>query len=232
MTHSEFSDTFDVLVRSTVHNEEGLRTFMFDEYEKSVFLTKAQDEIFIALYTGKGTYEGFESTEELRRYLDSLNKTKTYTEEDRIEDQIGVSTNSIFYELPEDLAFITMEQVTYADETLDCYDGSTASVYPVTQDEYSTIKGNPFRGPTKYKVIRLDHEGNMVELISKYNIGTYLLKYLTKPKPIILDNLPEGLSINGYSEITECELRPTLHNLILNRAVQLALQSQGTSENK
>jgi hypothetical protein len=35
----------------------------FDEYEKSVFLTKAQEELVIHYYTGKATGDSFEDTE-------------------------------------------------------------------------------------------------------------------------------------------------------------------------
>ena len=202
---------------------------MLDEYEKSVFLTQAQLEIVINLYNGKNPYgDSFESTEEMRRYLDYLIKTKVYTPEDQVEST-KLSNNSIFYQLPEDLAFITMEQVTYNDESLGCYNGSTANVYPVTQDEYAKVKNNPFRGSTKYKVIRLDSGESIVELIPKYNIGEYLIKYLSKPEPIILENLPSNLSIEGVSEQTECKLNPILHKAIIERAVMKALQSKGLS---
>ena len=166
-----------------------------------------------------------------RRYLESLVKTKIYSVEDA-ESNTGVSKTSIFFKLPTDLAFITLEQVTYDDDTLGCYNGSVASVYPVTQDEYEKVKNNAFRGPTKYKVIRLDPGNNLVELVSKYDIGEYLVRYLSKPNPIILETLPDDLTINGKNSWKECELNPILHDTILTRAVQLALQSKGISVDK
>ena len=52
----------------------------FDEYEKSVFLTKAQEELVISIYDGKNlSGESFENTEEARRSLSSLVKTFTTT---------------------------------------------------------------------------------------------------------------------------------------------------------
>jgi len=232
MTTQEFSNTFDTLLNSydtqvPFGEQTSKREIVLDEYEKSLYLTRAQEEVAVNLYNGKNPYgESFESTEELRRYLENLIKTKVYTADEQIED-IGVSDNSVFYKLPSDMAFITMEQVIYDDDKLGCYNGSIASVYPITQDEYNKIKNNPFRGPTKYKVIRLDSGNNTVELISKYTIGDYLLKYLSKPEPIILDTLPEGVTIDGLNQITECKLNPILHNTILERAVQMARQSKG-----
>lgn len=234
MTREEFSNSFDVSLNSYKNNPNFGNSFdsvniALDEYEKSVFLTKAQEEVIINLYNGKNIYgDSFESTEEIRRYLDSLVKTTTYQVTDSEEDVTKLSDSSIVFPLPNDIAFITLEQIKYSDESLGCADGSIASVYPVTHDEYEVIKNNPFRGPSKYKAIRIDYGDNKVEIISKYNIGEYLIKYLSKPKPIILEDLPDNLSIEGYSMATDCELNPLLHNTILTRAVQLAIVSRGS----
>ena len=49
MTNEEFSNEFDILINNI---NVGLE---FDEYEKSVYLTKAQEEVVEGLYTGKIT---------------------------------------------------------------------------------------------------------------------------------------------------------------------------------
>lgn len=237
MTILEFSNTFDTLLNSygtqaQFGEQVSKRQIVLDEYEKSLCLTKAQEEVVVNFYNGKNPYgDSFESTEEMRRYLESLVKTKVYSTEEQVSGT-GVSDNSVFYKLPPDVAFITMEQITYEDEALGCYSGSTATVYPVTQDEYSRIKNNPFRGPTRYKAIRLDTGNNTVELVSKYKIGEYLLKYLSKPEPIILEDLPNNLTIEGRWEHSECKLNSILHDTILERAVQIALQAKGISVTK
>ncbi|MBQ9391944.1 MAG: hypothetical protein IJU02_07115 [Lachnospiraceae bacterium] len=234
MNLKEFSDGFDTLVGSyrrfkDFDKKEELDSIEFNEYEKSFFLTKAENEVVINYYNGKNVYgDSFESTEEIRRYLDSLIKTKSYSLADNVEGNVGVSDKSVFFKLPETLAFITLEQVIYDDITLGCYNGKRANVYPVTQDEYATVKDNPFRGPTRYKALRLDYGDNIVEIIPKYSISNYLIKYVSKPSPIILEDLPNALSIDGVTEATECELNSILHNTILERAVALALATKST----
>lgn len=232
MTSEEFSNGFDTLVNSyrrfkAFDKQERLDSIEFDEYEKSFYLTKAQEELVINFYNGKNPYgDSFESTEELRRYLDNLVKTKVYKAEDAIAVVDALSDKSLFFELPDDIMFITYEQVTFDDASIGCYNGQTADVYPVTQDEYNKVIKNPFRGPTKHRVLRVDTGDNNVELISKFNISKYLVKYLSKPSPIILEYLPNGLTINGISSETPCELNEILHNTILKIAVQTALQSK------
>ena len=237
MTNQEFSNTFTTLLNSyntqaQFGEQASKREIVLDEYEKSVLLTKAQEELVISYYNGKNPFgDSFESTEEMRRYLDSLIKTKTYLPQDKVEST-KLSSDSVLFKLPSDLMFITLEQVTFDAERLGCANGSTASVHPVTQDEYSEVKGNPFRGPSKYRVIRLDSGEGLVELVSKSDIGKYLIKYLSKPTPIILETLPDGLTIEGKQEETECQLNSVLHETILERAVQMALQAKGISVSK
>ena len=234
MTIQEFSNGFDALLNSynrfrDFDSQGAADSIEVNEYEKSMFLTQAQEEIIVDLYNGKNSHgDSFESTEELRRYLDALVKTRLYEEADKEDDTLveKISPTSVFFTLPDDIAFITYEQVTFNDESLECYNGQIADVYPVTQDEYNRVRRNPFRGPTKYKVLRIDTGDNVVELVSKYNIGKYLIKYLSRPAPIILEDLPNNLEIEGYSSRNPCELNEILHKSILKRAVQLALASK------
>ena len=237
MTNAELSNGFDTLVSSyrrfkDFDKQEILDSIEFDEYEKSFFLTKAQEELVMSYYDGKNIYgDSFEATEELRRQLDSLVKTKVYTTQDMVEGT-GVSNNSVFFQLPSDLAFITMEQLTYDDESLGCYNGSRVNVQPTKQDEYNKIKNNPFRGVTKYKALRLYAGNGVVEIISKYNIDKYLIRYISRPEPIVLEDLPNGLTIEGISVATECKLNPVLHKTILERAVLMALRAKGINTDR
>lgn len=233
MTTQEFSNEFDILYNNIVSNQApGL-----DEYEKSVFLTKAQEELVVNLYNGKLSGDGFEMSEENRRFLDNLVGTKIYTSEDVVETDKKLSNYSTIFQVDTDIAFITLEQVTFDDESLGCDNGKKVLVYATRQDEYTVIKDNPFKGPSKRKVLRIDtgrldtEENSYLELISKYKIGEYLVKYVRNPNPIILENLENGLTIKGVSQKSECELNPILHQTILERAVQLASAAYKSNSN-
>lgn len=215
MTTQEFSNEFDILYNNIMSNSApGL-----NEYEKSIFLTQAQEALVLDIYRGKFDENSFESTEEVSDYINTLVRQSKIT--DTVEGN-GISTNSVFYQLPNDIWFITYESVILRDNNLDCKNGQEVIVKPITQDEYYSISKNPFRGANDRRVLRLLSD-NKVELISKYRIESYLIRYLSKPEPIILDNLSTyGVTINGESKITECKLNPAVHRILLNRAVQLA----------
>ena len=226
MNTEEFSNRFDVLIHNYANVGTGSVPYLtFDEYEKSLFLTQAQEELILELYTGKNQFgEGFEKTEEIRRYLSNIVKTEELSHKSL--DYTGVSKNSVFFELPEDLWFITYESVILKDEKLGCLDGEEAIVVPVTQDEYYRISKNPFRGPTKGRVLRLDTSDGFIELVSDYNIDKYLIRYVSKPEPIILTDLDNDIYINGVNTKTQCKLNPAIHRAILERAVKLAIISR------
>lgn len=79
---------------------------------------------------------------------------------------------------------------------------------------YKTQTGESVSAPV-FEII-----GNFISFEVEYN-----MRYVRTPKPIILVDLSEvqeGLSIDGYNKITECELPVNMHEEILQRAVELA----------
>ena len=76
MTNQEFSNEFDILYNNRASNQApGL-----DEYEKSVFLTTAQEGLVLELISGNNPLgDSFEKTEEVRRYLNDIVKTTEMT---------------------------------------------------------------------------------------------------------------------------------------------------------
>ena len=77
MTKEEFSNEFDVLYNNVTSNQApGL-----DEYEKSVFLTKAQDEILKAYFSPRTNklQEGFDDNERRQIDFSSITTVKDVT---------------------------------------------------------------------------------------------------------------------------------------------------------
>ena len=235
MTNEEFSNAFDTLLSShatdAMYGEgSSLRDITLDEYEKSLYLTRAQEEIVTSLYNGKNALgDAFESSEEMRRYLSNLVKEDT---EEPIKTSdgkpLGLEGNSKFFTLPEDLWFITYESV--ATDGTGCAKRANMRVYPVKQDEYQVIRDNPFRGANSRRALRLDLSDGVVEIICKFNVTKYYVRYIRKIKPIILIDLPNGLSINNESKEAPCELHESIHSRILERAVSLAIQSKSYTQ--
>ena len=202
MTLEELSNEFDVIINSYDNSQ----SLVFNEYEKSIYLTKAQEYII------KDLYRNYEGTEELNSYLKTLIKDKTYTIED--------STN-IELDYPDNFLYILKE---YANINTTCKSNSRVDVLPITQDEYNEVVENPFRG-SKSKVLRL--EESKIKLITDLPIISYTMTYLSNPSPIILIDLPNGLTINNESEkSTTIETSESIHREILDKAVQLAIQSK------
>lgn len=206
MTNDEFSSQFDIYYNNVTSNAApGL-----NEYEKSVFLTRASEDIVIELYNGRSVPGvSFESTEELRRYLSSLVK----------EYKVGLEGASEYeVTLPEDLWFITQETGIIKEDS--CLNGKELAVVPIRQDELYRIRRNPFRNEDN-RILRTDIDGKVI-LYSKHPISKYLITYIKHPNPIITESL-EGLdvTIENKTESTT-DIHPILHRAILERAVALA----------
>ena len=223
MTTNEFSQAFDTLI--SAYNDTTLGDKLsFNEYEKSVFLTKAQDELIVSFYSGKNSYnEGFENTEEIRRYLSSLIETKEL-DEDKTSTLTKLTDQSHIYKLEDNTWFITYEAIKITSED-SCLKGKSIEVVPITQDDLHKLLKNPFKGPNNRRALRLDLANNSVEIIYPLE-GKYLVRYLKQTSPIIVDTLDESLDIKGKHEVTECKLHEALHRTILDRAVQLAVTSK------
>ena len=227
MNIQEFSNSFDTLLQPYIAKESfsEQNNLAFDEYEKSIFLTKAQEQIVLELY------QELEQSEEVRKYLSNLIKTDNYVpvgEQD--ETLINNNFKSYKVEINNDILFMIYEQCTLSDEN-NCINNKIVSVVPTIHDDLDKVLKNPFKSPNSRKVIRLDFD-NKIELISKYNISNYKVRYLKKPNPIILVSLEDNLSINnGDTEVSNGETNPILHERIVQRAVQLAVQSKVKSNN-
>lgn len=237
MDTTEMSDLFDELINAYSQTPENPKDILvFNEYEKSLFLTNAQEQLVISLYNGKNSMGNmFELTEEDRRLLSGLVRSITLEPTNEQNSNCScnrhqhITTDSQFFSLPKDLMFITYESCNFSSDD-SCLNNKTVQVYPTTQDEFHKISKNPFRGPNGNRVLRLDIQGNRVELVSKTPIKNYFVRYIKRPKPIILVDLEGDLSIQGQQSITDSELNSLLHEKIVRLAVQLALQTKNIKQ--
>lgn len=137
----------------------------------------------------------------------------------RIDDRSGV------YIFPSD-TFIVVN------ESIKTVEGRYLQVIPLRFDQYTDLMSKPFKYPVKNQAWRLMNSGEVsngaatkyVEVITNTwdTVGTYNIRYVRVPKPIIVANLGD-LTIDGESlPSTECEIDPILHEDILQRAVELA----------
>ena len=105
------------------------------------------------------------------------------------------------------------------------------SIIPMNYEEYARLMSKPWKQPLKNQGWRLFQSTGGVDFISEIvikcnsSLADYKIRYVKRPKPIILANLADeysNVSIEGITTITECELDPIIHSEILQRAVELA----------
>lgn len=229
MTTKEFSNEFDILYNNVMSNQApGL-----DEYEKSVFLTKAQSEVIVAYFEPQGNTTGAGYDQTIKRQYDfsSLVTSETLSQ---LSDVDHFDDRSYCFAAPDDLFLSINEQIT--DST-----GRKFTVVPITYDQYSVKMARPYAFPVKREAWRLitgrTTDGTLIfEIIGRFEGDiTFNIRYVKQPKPIVLvelDSVQEGLSIDGVSEVTECELPTELHHDILQRAVELAKASYEVKESR
>jgi hypothetical protein len=225
MTTQEFSSEFDILYNNIMSNAApGL-----DEYEKSVFLTKAQEEILKNYFNPKGNkyQEGFDDNE--KRQIDFSSLVTVITIPSYSNSQyIKIDDRSLLFLMPNDMLFALNEVCEITENNIN----RLVNVVPISFIEYSRLISKPYKRPLKNQCWRLisssSEKNRVLELILPFGSivpGSYRIRYVSRPAPIILVDLSTeypGLSINGITSVTECELDPSIHYEILQRAVELA----------
>lgn len=236
MNSEQFSTEFDIAYNNITSNASP----PLNEFEKSSFLTKAQNELLLIYYNGlNGRYTSFEATEECRRYLDSLvvrDDSLRLLEKGNIESfkvytyEKPFITHNYINSLGEDietktdsLLFIVRESVEKKD-TDGCEANKYMSVRPISYNDLTHCLRDPFKRPNSKKALRLD-SSNGIDIVTSVDIDRYLCTYIKKPKPIILEDISQyGLNIDGYQDIQDpvCEFPEVMHQKIVDRAVMLA----------
>ena len=234
MTKEEFSNEFDILYNSITSNQApGL-----DEYEKSVFLTKAQEEIVLKYFNPKSNrlQEGFDGSEKRQIDFSMIIRTKQCTETEKSSSLISLynyNKGVKFFTFPDEPIMLLLNEslvVTRDDKDI------SLVVVPITYQELNKVMTKPFKRPIKTQAWRYildkqtanNNDVMGVQIIAGNNdtIKNYYIRYIKRPNPIILQDISDGgqneLSINGHHEASDCELDPIIHREILQRAVELA----------
>ena len=219
--NQEFSNEFDIIYNSITSNQApGL-----DEYEKSVFLTKAQDEVVKAYFSPKTnkSQEGFDGSEIRQIDFSMLVRDRTIADADSFLDahfDNRKSSKSII--LQDDIFMFINEYVTVQRGNNE----TRLTVIPISYLEYIRLTNKPYKYPKKNQAWRLlisDSNRKKVELILGYqdSLISYTYRFVRRPKAIRLSTF-DGLTIGGESSEECCELDPILFPEIIQRACELA----------
>lgn len=225
MLLTEISDIFDTKLQTFY------KGCYKDEYEKSLYLTKAQDIYYDSII------KIFEDTNIISEKIDRLLNTETITSFSAGTFGGNVATFSSY------VRKVLRERVTYSTSLTipSIYRGKEVQVKEERLSEIEDSLKNPFRVAGEYSVLRtvVESQGfNKVELYipNTTSIAKYTVTLAIEPNPIILEDLPSELSIRNISTATAALSFKDKDILnIVEIAVSLALQDVKTfttEENK
>lgn len=251
MTNEEFSNTFDTLLNSynteaAFGNATSFRDISLDEYEKSVILTQAQDIVIKSYFdrTLNAQGQGFDDTS--RRQIDFSSLIKVATLTPSSSSNSTFDDRGILYDMPKDsgasvsnVLFILNEKLLFTPST-----GNSKNfvIVPISYKEYDREMSKPYAQPLKKQAWRLFQNSSsditlQTELIPRWDYKKkvedsegsfkYKIRYVKRPRPIILEDLPDGLQIDGKSTTSTCELNPIIHMDILTKAVEITVSTRG-----
>lgn len=256
MTVKEMSDSLDSLLNSYSSQAafgEGAskEDIVLDEYEKSLYLTQAQDIVLKGYFqrTTNGEGTGFDDSEKRQIDFSSLITVRTLTQAD---SGTPFDERGILYSMPKrvnngtevdgttDVLFILNEQLLTTIGTGASAKKKTYVIVPINYKEYDREMSKPYAQPLKKQCWRLfqnagtgfDYLSELIpiwDLETKETITGYKMRYVRRPDPIVLTDLPDGLSVEGFSNENACELNPILHPEIVQKAVDIIIVSRGVT---
>lgn len=236
-------------------NEAAKNEIVLDEYEKSVLLTQAQDIILKSFFDRKQNSAGEGFDDSTRRQVDFSSLIKTATLTQASDQSAAFDDRGIIYNMPlrkypdlnggwaekegtTDVLFILNEQLKTS-----IGNGNNAVVrnyviVPINYREYDREMTKAYAQPLKKQAWRLFQNSSQgfdiqSELIPRWNLSDneiitgYKIRYIRRPCPIVLVDLPNNLDIDGFTKAQECELNPILHPEILQKALEIAISTRG-----
>lgn len=156
------------------------------------------------------------------------------------------------YDLPDDYLFFLNEEVELERTINNIKVTKNAIVTPINYEQLTVLRGGIYKFPTQNECWRVitntkddinSEAACNVEILAPYasEIINYSMRYLRKPKPIVLINIGNvyGTTIDGesgeglpddVSDAEVCELPEAMHPEIVQRAVELAKAAYRTGE--
>lgn len=176
-----------------------------------------------------------------------------------LQDYIGMDQTSVFpmrtrdinvhrykYTLPKDFMYFISEEAELERLINGRKVYRNAIVTPIDYNQLTTLRGSTYKFPVQNECWRVLNKREITtdaEILTPYasEIVNYAMRYVRKPKPIILINIGNvyGTTIDGewgeglpddVSDAQVCELPEAMHDEIVQRAVEIAKATYRTGE--
>lgn len=220
MELTEISDRIDILLNAFELPIE------VDEYEKSIYLTRAQQTVFRTMA------QAFEINGEVSKYLQPFLKDfiTSYPIDKVIKESISGS-NTVSIVVPNDIFKIVLDKAYLGSEDTR-YNNREVKVLASKLADVINKIDNPFRKPNEKEIIRIsdsnEYINDQIEFLLPDNseILRYQCRYLPFPQPIILEELPDTLTIDGETGPLNTKFDDDILEQIIDLAVLLIKQDK------
>lgn len=224
MTNDEFSREFDIRFNYINSN----LAYSVNAYEKSVYLTRAQEQLIDNYFDPSRNDSKSGYDESLKREIEFASIVKPLSfSADSNATVPPYNSNAKTFIIAESIFRVLDGAFEYQTSTGRAI---STTVRPLDFASYGILRAKPGFSPpsgVSWRMMRGTYGvGNVIEVIySPIFSASYPFKFscriLKRPTPIVLENLPAGFSVDGVSVKTECSLPITIHDEILNRAIEL-----------
>jgi hypothetical protein len=229
MTAEEFKNEFLLEYDSHASNSAPGHS----DYTISYWLTTAQEELVKDYLDPRSNriQRSFEEVEKRRVKLQALVKPAVFNYNTALayNPSINITSDSLIFNTSS-LEVLEIKQEHLVTDPQKCLGLTELPVVPLLLDEYNDMKRNPFRRPSNWRAWRLNTGAynptiNSIELLSELPFISYNIRYVKRPRPIIIENLVDGFTINGQTAQQTSELDDSMHREIISRAVVRALET-------
>lgn len=169
----------------------------------SILLTQAQEKVVLSI-----ARDGMDKNEFNRRAIAKLITTQT---ESAPFGSIPHISNSNDIELESSYLYILQDTANVG-----------VRLKPISYDYYHMNLENPFEKPYDKEFWRLVSNKGVIVITDGTPLTAYTVTYIKRPKPIITKELTTPTAIEGYTNVTDCELDHSIHREIVSVAARLA----------